>query len=64
VNFKVSYEHVFDSLKIFYYLGIATRCYAGLCQAGVCVDQTIGASVYAYCHCNPGYTGTTCEQCS
>lgn len=34
-----------------------------MCQAGTCVEQTIGASQFAYCHCNPGWTGQTCNQC-
>ncbi|UJR13808.1 hypothetical protein I4U23_000819 [Adineta vaga] len=43
--------------------GMATRCYAGLCQSGTCYEQTIGASTYAYCHCTPGYRGVNCNQC-
>jgi len=44
--------------------GIVGRCYQGLCLAGSCYEQTIGASTYAYCQCTPGYTGITCNQCS
>ncbi|CAF0728861.1 unnamed protein product [Adineta ricciae] len=43
--------------------GISARCATGVCQAGTCVEQTIGASLFAYCHCNPGWTGQTCNQC-
>ncbi|CAF1169693.1 unnamed protein product [Rotaria sordida] len=42
--------------------GIQNRCYAGLCQAGTCYEQVIGASTYAYCQCTPGYRGITCNQ--
>ncbi|CAF3703948.1 unnamed protein product [Rotaria sordida] len=43
--------------------GTATRCATGVCQAGACVEQTLGATVYAYCYCNPGWTGARCDQC-
>lgn len=44
-------------------LGIANRCYSGLCQVGTCYEQTIGATIYAYCQCTPGYRGIQCNQC-
>ena len=44
-------------------LGIANRCYTGLCQAGTCFEQTVGATTYAHCQCTPGYRGITCNQC-
>lgn len=44
-------------------LGIQNRCYAGLCQAGTCYEQTIGITTYAYCQCTPGYLGIQCNQC-
>ncbi|CAF2997008.1 unnamed protein product [Rotaria sp. Silwood2] len=43
--------------------GIQNRCYPGLCQAGICYEQAIGSSNYAYCQCTPGWTGITCNQC-
>jgi len=42
--------------------GIAARCTTGLCLSGTCIEQTIGASQFAYCYCNPGWTGTNCNQ--
>ncbi|CAF0995113.1 unnamed protein product [Adineta steineri] len=41
--------------------GIATRCATGLCQSGTCVEQSVGTSLFAYCHCNPGWSGPTCS---
>ncbi|CAF2338444.1 unnamed protein product [Rotaria sp. Silwood2] len=42
--------------------GTPTRCAAGVCQNGACIEQTLGSTVYAYCYCNPGWTGMRCDQ--
>ena len=43
--------------------GTSGRCASVVCQSGTCFENTIGASTYAYCQCNPGWTGARCEQC-
>ncbi len=50
--------------KVCYFLSllIQTRCSTGLCQAGTCYEQAVGASIRAYCQCMPGYAGVTCNQ--
>ena len=51
-------------LRKMFLSGTATSCATGFCQVGVCVERTIGTSLYAFCYCNPGWTGASCDQCS
>ncbi len=64
VKSKVRYYLSLLALKISFFtkLGLQARCAAGLCQAGTCYEQTVGASIRAYCQCMAGYTGATCNQ--
>ncbi len=47
----------------YFLLGTPARCANGVCQAGTCFEQTIGSTIFAYCNCNPGWAGRSCELC-
>ncbi|CAF4238690.1 unnamed protein product [Rotaria sp. Silwood2] len=44
-------------------IGIPGTCQFNLCQnGGVCEERRLGASIFAYCQCPPGFSGRYCER--
>ncbi|CAF1151511.1 unnamed protein product [Rotaria sp. Silwood1] len=44
-------------------IGTQGGCHSNLCQnGGVCEERKLGASLFAYCQCPPGFSGRYCER--